>query len=215
MRGQILALRAQEGHAKLIVNSIQKLVDSFQRIDPSQTASTLEEFGNSFGSLADTLKDLFSGQRVKDSMAEDQRRRVLAELSTCKNVLEHIRTNTQNISKSASNSSWELRELRTGGPAKDSGEVDAQISWLKGAPPGILPKQHRAKKKVKLMHKRVVFSQPLGFLERTRCLPLLNSWESFQLTLLKIGSWGVVLSCDGIEGVPTRCFFVLFVLTWR
>ena len=88
MRGQILALRAQEGHAKLIVNSIQKLVDSFQRIDPSQTSGTLEEFGNSFGSLADTLKDLFSGQRVKDSMAEDQRRRVLAELSTCKNVLE-------------------------------------------------------------------------------------------------------------------------------
>ena len=34
MRGQILPLRAQEGHAKLIVNSIQKLVDSFQRIDP-------------------------------------------------------------------------------------------------------------------------------------------------------------------------------------
>ena len=96
MRGQILALRAQEGHAKLIVNSIQKLVDSFQRIDPSQTAGTLEEFGNAFGSLADTLKDLFSGQRVKDSMAEDQRRRVLAELSTCKNVLEHIRTKTQN-----------------------------------------------------------------------------------------------------------------------
>ena len=46
MRGQILALRAQEGHAKLMVNSIQKLVDSFQRIDPSQTARTLEEFGN-------------------------------------------------------------------------------------------------------------------------------------------------------------------------
>ena len=110
MRGQILALRAQEGHAKLIVNSIQKLVDSFQRIDPSQTAGTLEEFGNAFGSLADTLKDLFSGQRVKDSMAEDQRRRVLAELSTCKNVLEHIRTNTQNIVKSASNSSWVLRQ---------------------------------------------------------------------------------------------------------
>ena len=130
MRGQILALRAQEGHAKLIVNSIQKLVDSFQRIDPSQTAGTLEEFGNSFGSLADTLKDLFSGQRVKESLAEDQRRRVLAELSTCKNVLEHIRTNTQNISKSASNSAWELRELRTGGPAKDSGEVDAQRGSL-------------------------------------------------------------------------------------
>ena len=35
------------------------------------------------------------------------------------------------------------------------------------------------------------------------------------IQLLKIGSWGVVLSCDGIEGVPTRCFFVLFVLTWR
>ena len=130
MRGQILALRAQEGHAKLIVNNIQKLVDSFQRIDPSQTAGTLEEFGNAFGSLADTLKDLFSGQRVKDSMAEDQRRRVLAELSTCKNVLEHIRTNTQNIVKSASNSSWELRELRTGGTAKDSGEVDAQKGSL-------------------------------------------------------------------------------------
>ena len=130
MRGQILALRAQEGHAKLIVNSIQKLVDSFQRIDPSQTACTLEEFGNALGSLADTLKDLFSGQRVKDSMAEDQRRRVLAELSTCKNVLEHIRTNTQNILKSVSNSSWELRELRTGGTAKDSGEVDAQKGSL-------------------------------------------------------------------------------------
>ena len=130
MRGQILALRAQEGHAKLIVNSIQKLVDSFQRIDPSQTAGTLEEFGNAFGSLADTLKDLFSGQRVKDSMAEDQRRRVLAELSTCKNVLEHIRTNTQNVVKAASNSSWELRELRTGGTAKDSGEVDAQKGSL-------------------------------------------------------------------------------------
>ena len=41
MRGQILALRAQEGHAKLIVNSIQKLVDSFQRIDPSQTAGRI------------------------------------------------------------------------------------------------------------------------------------------------------------------------------
>ena len=68
------ALGAQEGHAKLIVNSIQKLVDSFQRIDPSQTAGTLEEFGNSFGSLADTLKDLFSAQRVKESLAEDQRR---------------------------------------------------------------------------------------------------------------------------------------------
>ena len=66
MRGQILAVRAQEGHAKLIVNSIQKLVDSFQRIAPSQTAGTLEEFGNSFGSLADTLKDLFSGQRLKN-----------------------------------------------------------------------------------------------------------------------------------------------------
>ena len=130
MRGQILALRAQEGHAKLIVNSIQKLVDSFQRIDPSQTAGTLEEFGNSFGSLADTLKDLFSGQRVKESLAEDQRRRVLAELSTCKNILEHVRTNTQNTSKSTSNSAWELRELRTGGPAKDSGEVDAQRGSL-------------------------------------------------------------------------------------
>ena len=113
MRGQILALRAQEGHAKLLVNSIQKLVDSFQRIDPSQTAGTLEEFGNSFGSLADTLKDLFSGQRVKESLAEDQRRRVLAELSTCKNVLEHIRTNTQNISKSASNSSWRFGYSRS------------------------------------------------------------------------------------------------------
>ena len=30
-----------------------------------------------------------------------------------------------------------------------------------------------------------------------------------------LGSLGVVLSCDGIEGVPTRCFFVLFVLTRR
>ena len=155
MRGQILALRAQEGHAKLIVNSIQKLVDSFQRIDPSQTAGTLEEFGNAFGSLADTLKDLFSGQRVKDSMAEDQRRRVLAELSTCKNVLEHIRTNTQNVVKAASNSSWEF------------------VNSEQGALPKIV---------VKLMHKRVVFSQPLGFLERTRCLPLLSSWESLQLT---------------------------------
>ena len=29
------------------------------------------------------------------------------------------------------------------------------------------------------------------------------------------GSLGVVLSRDGIEGVPTRCFFVLFVLTRR
>ena len=63
-------------------------------------------------------------------MAEDQRRRVLAELSTCKNVLEHIRTNTQNVVKAASNSSWELRELRTGGTAKDSGEVDAQKGSL-------------------------------------------------------------------------------------
>ena len=68
--------------------------------------------------------------RVKDSMAEDQRRRVLAELSTCKNVLEHIRTNTQNVVKAASNSSWELPELRTGGTAKDSGEVDAQKGSL-------------------------------------------------------------------------------------
>ena len=152
MRGQILALRAQEGHAKLIVNSIQKLVDSFQRIDPSQTAGTLEEFGNAFGSIADTLKDLFSGQRVKDSMAEDQRRRVLAELSTCKNVLEHIRTNTQRL------------------PAIPLGSF---VNSERGALPKIV---------VKLMHKRVVFSQPLGFLERTRCLPLLSSWESLQLT---------------------------------
>ena len=32
----------------------------------------------------------------------------------------------------------------------------------------------------------------------------------------RLGSLGVVLSCDGIEGVQTRCFFfVLFVLTRR
>ena len=30
-----------------------------------------------------------------------------------------------------------------------------------------------------------------------------------------LGSLGVVLSCDGFEGVLTRCFFVLFVLTRR
>ena len=37
---------------------------------------------------------------------------------------------TYGLVKSASNSSWELRELRTGGTAKDSGEVDAQKGSL-------------------------------------------------------------------------------------
>ena len=145
MRGQILALRAQEGHAKLIVNSIQKLVDSFQRIDPSQTAGTLEEFGNSFGSLADTLKDLFSGQRVE---------------------------------------SWQS-SLRARTFLSTYGPIPRTSASLPAIPLGSFVNSEQGalqKIVVKLMHKRVVFSQPLGFLERTRCLPLLNSWESFQLT---------------------------------
>ena len=39
--------------------------------------------------------------------------------------------------------------------------------------------------------------------------------ESVQQTVQPFKDLGVVLSCDGIEGVLTRCFFVLFVLTRR
>ena len=37
--------------------------------------------------------------------------------------------------------------------------------------------------------------------------------QSQGAVLSNLDGFIIVLSCDGIEGVPTRCFFVLFVLT--
>ena len=69
--------------------------------------------------LSDTLKDLFSGQATSGNRKEELRRKVAAEVGSAKEILQHIRTNTNSQNKIVQNALWEIQELRTGGKEKE------------------------------------------------------------------------------------------------
>ena len=77
--------------------------------------STLDKFGTSFNTLGDTLKDMFASQRTSGNKEEELRKKVVSEITATKEILSHVRANTNSQAKELRNMVWEVAELRAGG----------------------------------------------------------------------------------------------------
>ena len=118
-------VKAVEAEMKDLSGHVAKDVDLGQStLDHLQ--ESLSKFGDNFVTLSDTLKDIFSSQRTSGNREEELRRKVVAEVSSAKEILQHIRTNTNSQNKVLQNALWEIQELRTGGKEQDSGKVSGQ-----------------------------------------------------------------------------------------
>ena len=84
---------------------------------------SIQSFGDKFGNLSDTLKDIVSSHRVRYATEDEMRKKILSEISGAKEFLQHIRSNTQSVSKSFQNLVWETQEMRCGGKDAASGTV--------------------------------------------------------------------------------------------
>ena len=100
-----------ENQLKCLSKYIAKDVDLGQSTLDSMEF-TLDKFGTSFNTLGDTLKDMFASQRTSGSKEEDLRKTVISELAGLKEVLGHVRSNTNSQMKEMRNVAWETRELR-------------------------------------------------------------------------------------------------------
>ena len=67
------------GHMATDVDLGQSTLDHMQE--------SLSKFGDSFSTLSDTLKDLFSSQRTSGNREEELRRKVVAEVGSAKEIL--------------------------------------------------------------------------------------------------------------------------------
>ena len=98
-----------------------------------QMETTLDKFGTSFNTLGDTLKDMFASQRTSGNKEEELRKSVVREITATKEILSHVRPNTNGHTKELKKLTWEVAELRTGGQSKDSGAVTGQSGSLLAA----------------------------------------------------------------------------------
>ena len=113
----------------MVQQEVKRLADHMEK-DLDLGASTLnrvqepiQSFGDKFGSLSDTLKDIVSSHRVRYATDDEMRKKILFEIGGAKEFLSHIRSNTQSVSKSFQNLVWETQELRCGGKDAASGTV--------------------------------------------------------------------------------------------
>ena len=87
----------------------------------------------SFNTLSDTLKDMFASQRTSGNKEEELRKAVVREKTATKEILSHVRANTNGHTKEMKNLIREVAELRTGGQSKDPGAVTGQSGSLLAA----------------------------------------------------------------------------------
>ena len=98
-----------------------------------QMETILDKFGTSFNTLGDTLKDMFASQRTSGNKEEELRKAVVREITATKEILSHVRANTNGHTKELKNLLWEVAELWTGGQSKDPGAVTSQSGSLLAA----------------------------------------------------------------------------------
>ena len=72
---------------------------------------TLDKFATSFNPLGDTLKDMFASQRTSGDKEEELRKKVVSEITATKEILSHLRANTNSQAKELRNMVWEVAEL--------------------------------------------------------------------------------------------------------
>ena len=123
----------------LVQHEVQRLADHLEK-DLDLGASTLDHvqvsiqsFGDKFGNLSDTLKDIVSSHRARYATEDELRKKILSEIGGAKEFLQHIRSNTQSVSKSFQNLVWETQELRCGGKDAASGTASNQGGSLLAA----------------------------------------------------------------------------------
>ena len=139
LKSQMVATKVQETSTRLLLHRLGMVHAELQRLanhvekDLELGSSTMDHvqesihnFGDKCGSLSDTLKDIVSTQRARSSTHEEMRKKLLSEVTGAKEYLQHIRSNTQNASKSIQNLLWETQELRCGGKDAASGQVSNQ-----------------------------------------------------------------------------------------
>ena len=139
LKAQMVATKVQETCTNLLLHrlglvqhEVQRLADHLEK-DLDLGASTLDHvqvsiqsFGDKFGNLSDTLKDIVSSHRARYATEDEMRKKILSEIGGAKEFLQHIRSNTQSVSKSFQNLVWETQELRCGGKDAASGTVSNQ-----------------------------------------------------------------------------------------
>ena len=139
LKAQMVETKAQETCTNLLLHrlglvqhEVQRLADHLEK-DLDLGASTLDHvqvsiqsFGDKFGNLSDTLKDIVSSHRARYATEDEMRKKILSEISGAKEFLQHIRSNTQSVSKSFQNLVWETQEMRCGGKDAASGTVSTQ-----------------------------------------------------------------------------------------
>ena len=139
LKAQMVETKVQETCTNLLLHrlgmvqqEVKRLADHMEK-DLDLGASTLDRvqesiqsFGDKFGSLSDTLKDIVSSHRARYATDDEMRKKILFEISGAKEFLNHIRSNTQSVSKSFQNLVWETQELRCGGKDAASGTVSNQ-----------------------------------------------------------------------------------------
>ena len=136
LKAQMVETKVQETCTNLLLHrlgmvqqEVKRLADHMEK-DLDLGASTLDHvqesiqsFGDKFGNLSDTLKDIVSSHRARYATDDEMRKKILFEISGAKEFLQHIRSNTQSVSKSFQNLVWETQELRCGGKDAASGTV--------------------------------------------------------------------------------------------
>ena len=147
LKAQMVATKVQEACTRLLLHrlglvnhfELQRLATHLEK-DLDLGASTLDHvqesiqhFGDKFGSLSDTLKDIVSTHPARSSTEEEMRKKLLAEVMGAKEYLQHVRSNTQNTSKGLQNLLWEVQELRCGGKDAANGTVSNQGGSLLAA----------------------------------------------------------------------------------
>ena len=81
----------------LVQHEVQRLADHLEK-DLDLGASTLDHvqvsiqsFGDKFGNLSDTLKDIVSSHRARYATEDELRKKILSEIGGAKEFLQHIR----------------------------------------------------------------------------------------------------------------------------
>ena len=110
LKAQMVAAKVQETCTNLLLHrlglvqhEVQRLADHLEK-DLDLEASTLDHvqvsiqsFGDKFGNLSDTLKDIVSSHRARYATENELRKKILSEIGGAKEFLQHIRSNTQRI----------------------------------------------------------------------------------------------------------------------
>ena len=136
LKSQMLARNVHETCTRLLLHRLGMVHFELQRLathvekDLELGSSTMDHvqesiqnFGDKFGSLSDTLKDIVSTHRARSSTEEEMRKKLLSEVGAAKEYLQHVRSNMQNITKAIQNLMWEVQEMRCGGKEAANGQV--------------------------------------------------------------------------------------------